>query len=226
MSLMTEKAALKTILRKMATDLMDNTVRTEKIRISKAIIVEGKDDVDAVSKAADALIIPTHGFGIRESTWEIMEKAYREIGVIILTDPDHAGEDIRRRLTERFPDAVQCYMSRQDAEKAGDIGIENASPEDIKASLEKALRLHDAAAVTADDDGSAGSGFREVTMRDLAELGLTGSECAAQLRTAVSRELGIGYCNAKMLIKRLRAFRIGCEELAETVRRIAQEQTK
>ena len=94
---------------KRVTDLMENIEKTGKIRISRAIIVEGRDDVDAVSKAADALIIPTHGFGIRETTWEIMEKAYREIGVIILTDPDHAGEDIRRRLTERVLQGTPGY---------------------------------------------------------------------------------------------------------------------
>lgn len=184
----------------------------ERLRTDKAIIVEGRDDVDAVSRACDALIIPTHGFGITERTWELMDKAYRELGVIILTDPDHAGEDIRRRLTARYPDAVQCYMAREDAEKADDIGIENARPEDIRAAIEKALMLHEAAGTEPSDD--AGPGYREVTMRDLAELGLTGSEGAAQLRNAVTRELGIGYCNAKSLITRLRGFRIGYEELA------------
>ena len=68
-------------------------------------------------------------------------------------------------------------------------------------------------------------GYREVTISDLAELGLSGSSGSSQLRTAVSGELGIGYCNAKMMVKRLRAFRIGYEELAETVSKVTAEQT-
>lgn len=193
---------------------MSNMQSQDRIRTGMAIIVEGKDDVDAVSRASEDLIIPTHGFGIRETTWEVMEKAYREIGVIILTDPDHAGEAIRRRLTERFPDAVQCYMAREEAEKADDIGIENARPEDIRAALEKALELHGTAAGR--DSGKTADTYREVTMRDLTELGLSGTEGAAELRNAVCRELGIGYCNARMLLTRLRGFRIGYEALAET----------
>lgn len=193
---------------------MSNMQSQDRIRTGMAIIVEGKDDVDAVSRASEDLIIPTHGFGIRETTWEVMEKAYREIGVIILTDPDHAGEAIRRRLTERFPDAVQCYMAREEAEKADDIGIENARPEDIRAALEKALELHGTAA--GEDSGKTADTYREVTMRDLTELGLSGTEGAAELRNAVCRELGIGYCNARMLLTRLRGFRIGYEALAET----------
>ena len=193
---------------------MSNMQSQDRIRTGMAIIVEGKDDVDAVSRASEDLIIPTHGFGIRETTWEVMEKAYREIGVIILTDPDHAGEAIRRRLTERFPDAVQCYMAREEAEKADDIGIENARPEDIRAALEKALELHGTAAGR--DSGKTADTYREVTMRDLTELGLSGTDGAAELRNAVCRVLGIGYCNARMLLTRLRGFRIGYEALAET----------
>ena len=196
------------------TPLMSNMQSQDRIRTGMAIIVEGKDDVDAVSRASEDLIIPTHGFGIRETTWEVMEKAYREIGVIILTDPDHAGEAIRRRLTERFPDAVQCYMAREEAEKADDIGIENARPEDIRAALEKALELHGTAAGR--DSGKTADTYREVTMRDLTELGLSGTDGAAELRNAVCRELGIGYCNARMLLTRLRGFRIGYDVLAET----------
>ena len=193
---------------------MSNMQSQDRIRTGMAIIVEGKDDVDAVSRASEDLIIPTHGFGVRETTWEVMEKAYREIGVIILTDPDHAGEAIRRRLTERFPDAVQCYMAREEAEKADDIGIENARPEDIRAALEKALKLHGTAAGR--DSGKTADTYREVTMRDLTELGLSGTDGAAELRNAVCRELGIGYCNARMLLTRLRGFRIGYDVLAET----------
>jgi hypothetical protein len=51
-------------------------------------------------------------------------------------------------------------------------------------------------------------------MRDLTDLGLAGSAGASELRNAVSRELGIGYCNAKMLLTRLRHFHIGYDELA------------
>lgn len=193
---------------------MSNMQSQDRIRTGMAIIVEGKDDVDAVSRASEDLIIPTHGFGIRETTWEVMEKAYREIGVIILTDPDHAGEAIRRRLTERFPDAVQCYMAREEAEKADDIGIENARPEDIRAALEKALELHGTAA--GEDSGKTADTYSEVTMRDLTELGLSGTDGAGELRNAVCRELGIGYCNARMLLTRLRGFRIGYDVLAET----------
>ena len=54
----------------------------EKIKIREAIVVEGRDDIAAVSKTCDALIIATHGFGITRETWALIEKAYDEKGNI------------------------------------------------------------------------------------------------------------------------------------------------
>ena len=204
----------------------DRTERNDRLRVTRAIIVEGKDDVDAVSRACDALIIPTHGYGITQQTWKLLQKAYDETGVIILTDPDHAGEEIRKRLTDRFPDAVQCYIAREDAEKADDIGVENSSPETIRRAVERALELHKSADEGDAETGStecfesAGNcGDREVTMIDLTQLGLAGGAGASQLRSSVSRDLGIGYSNAKTMLARLRHFRIGYDELASAVDR-------
>ena len=46
-----------------------------KLRVDRAIVVEGRDDIDAVSRACDALIIATHGAGIAQETWDIIGKA-------------------------------------------------------------------------------------------------------------------------------------------------------
>ena len=44
----------------------------DKIKINEAIVVEGRDDIDVVSKAFDTLIIATHGFGITKQTWALI----------------------------------------------------------------------------------------------------------------------------------------------------------
>jgi ribonuclease M5 len=189
----------------------------KKLKISRAIVVEGRDDVDAVSKACEALIIPTHGYGIAAETWAVIEKAYNELGIIILTDPDSAGERIRKRLTERFPQAVQCYLDKRDARSGDDIGIENASPEAITEALEKALANSEKI--------SAGKEVTDpVTAGDLISLGLSGGAGSSELRAEVCRSLGIGYCNARSMITKLKGFGIGKDELKEKVIRIKEEQ--
>ena len=64
----------------------NNLERADRLIINEAIVVEGRDDIDAVAKSCDALIIATHGFGITSETWGLIEKAYNEKGIIILTD--------------------------------------------------------------------------------------------------------------------------------------------
>ena len=90
----------------------------EKKRIEQIIVVEGRDDTAAILRSVD----------------------YETAGIIIFTDPDTAGEQIRRRLAERYPKAEHAFLDRSQAEKDGDIGIENASPESIREALAKAHR--------------------------------------------------------------------------------------
>jgi len=184
------------------------------IRVNQAIVVEGRDDVNAVKSACDALIIATHGFGISAETWKEIDKAHSEKGIIILTDPDHAGEEIRRRINEKYPDAVNAFIDRGDAESGGDIGVENASPDVIKDAIEKALELSG----RKESEGGEEKTFAD--MRDLAELGLSGCEGASERRAAVCKALGIGYGNASAMITKLRGFGIDIDELREAVRKI------
>ena len=51
-------------------------ITPEKLRIKEAIVVEGRDDTAAVKRAAECLVIETHGFGIKKETWNLIEKAY------------------------------------------------------------------------------------------------------------------------------------------------------
>ena len=60
-------------------------------------------------------------------------------------------------------------------------------------------------------------------MSDLRELGLAGSEGAAELRTELARALGIGYGNAGAFVKKLKGFGIGLDELKEEIEKIRKE---
>ena len=91
----------------------------EKLKIKEAIVVEGRDDTAVLKQVTDALIIETHGFGITKTTWELLEKAYKEKGLIILTDPDFSGEEIRKKIVKTFPESKHAYMPRKKATKKG-----------------------------------------------------------------------------------------------------------
>ncbi len=177
------------------------------MKIKEIIVVEGRDDTAAIKRAVDAQTIETHGYGIKKQTWKLIEKAYRERGIIIFTDPDYAGMEIRRRLTEAFPGAAQAYLSRSDAVKAGDIGIENANPESIRQALKKAR-------CTQEEQQD------EFSMDDLIKYGLTADPEAADRRDRLGKRLGIGYGNSKAFLNRLNRFGVTRDEFLKQLREL------
>jgi len=176
----------------------------EKIQIKEAIVVEGRDDTAVLKQVTDALIIETHGFGIAKKTWELLEKAYSEKGLIILTDPDYSGEVIRKRLVEAFPSSKHAYMPRKKATKKGDIGIENADPRDVIEVLKKVCTVQEALS-------------EEFELKDLDRAGLIGTSQAKELREKVGAILGIGYGNGNATVKKLNSFGISREAFEKAV---------
>lgn len=190
--------------------------------IAETIIVEGRDDTNSIKRAVTAETIETHGFGIRRETWELIDKAYRTTGIIVFTDPDHAGETIRRRIMEKYPDALEAFLDRESARAGDDIGIENAAPEAVREALAKAHRAAGiAAAAGATGSSTASSGGEQAagdsfeipfTMEDLRRTGLIGTARSAEGRQAVGKSLGIGYGNAKAFLKKLNHYGITRED--------------
>ena len=188
----------------------------QKPRILQTVIVEGRDDMSAVLAAVDANVIWTNGYGIRQDTLDLIKAAYERTGIIIFTDPDHAGRQIRERLTKLFPDAAQAYLTQSQAEKDGDIGIENASPTDIAFALQGRFSRCGTSGtvlqVPADASGPA------VTMEDLFDMGLAGADGSAEKRSKAGARLGIGSANAKTFLRRLSFMGIGRKELENALK--------
>lgn len=175
--------------------------------IKEVIVVEGRDDITAVKRAVDAEVIAVGGFGINARVIERIKEAQKRQGVIVLTDPDFAGEKIRRIISKRVQDIKHAYITQKEGNKDGDIGVENASPEVIVRALEQAkVELKEKR--------------EEFNVQDLIFFGLTGDNKAKERREAVGRELGIGYCNSAQFITRLNNYGITREEFIKACRQI------
>ncbi|MEJ2642639.1 MAG: ribonuclease M5 [Desulfosarcinaceae bacterium] len=159
-------------------------------RIAENVVVEGRADERAVKAAVDAEVIVTSGYGLSKETWTRIETAQARTGVILFTDPDPAGDQIRRRINRRVPGCKNAYLTRGDARRKENIGIENARP----AAIRKALRQ---ARCTAAPEGPC------FTLADLQHHRLMAHPQAARRREALGRLLAIGYANAKQLLARL-----------------------
>lgn len=182
-------------------------MNTTKKTIKEAIVVEGRDDTAAINRAVDAVTIETHGFGMPDHIWPVIEKAYKEQGVIVFTDPDYAGEKIRKKVMARFPECKQAFLPKGKALKKGNVGVENAKPEDIVEALENAR-------CTSVQKDSI------YTMDDLYYYGLIGADDATAKREALGNLLSIGYGNGKTFLKKLNQFQIPKEELEKKLEEI------
>ena len=167
--------------------------------IKEIIVVEGKEDTVSVRRAVEADTIETGGSAIDEGVLRQIELAQKRRGVIIFTDPDYAGERIRRIVSQRVPGCKHAFLSREEAEYKGKIGVEYASPEAIRRALENVKTEH--------------IGLKsQIPWEDLMRYGLIHHPQAGKRRLLVGNLLGIGYANGKQFYKRCKMFQISKEE--------------
>lgn len=177
--------------------------------IKEVIVVEGRDDETAVKQAVNAEIIITRGFGINKNIFEKIKFAKDKCGVIILTDPDHAGEQIRDRIDKQIPGCKHAYIPRDEATLKDNIGVENANPESIIEALKKSKAETEIV-------------IERFKQSDLVSNYLILTENASERRDKLGKILGIGYGNAKTFLKRLNKYGITVEEFEEAVKQIGE----
>lgn len=175
--------------------------------IKEIIVVEGKDDICAVKHAVQAEVIATNGHGFPNDIKERIILASKQCGIIVLTDPDYAGERIRNEISKLVPDAKHAYIPQDEAIKNKDIGVENASKESIRNALLNAK------SVILDSKNI-------FSMKDMIENDLTIGQNSKQRRILLGKKLGIGYGNAKQFLGRLNHYGITREQFEDALERI------
>lgn len=164
------------------------------IKIKQAIIVEGRYDKIKLSSLVDALIIPTNGFALYKDkeTSELIKMLAKKTGVIILTDSDSAGFQIRSRLRSiikegevinvYIPDVFGKERRKRVPSKQGKLGVEGMTAEVLLEAFRKAGVI---------SEGETAPKSDPITKADFVELGLSGGENSAERRAALQRRLGL-----------------------------------
>lgn len=182
------------------------------MKIREIIVVEGKNDTHKIKQAVEADTIETNGAGMTKETIALIKHAQKKRGVIVFTDPDFAGNQIRERINKLVPGCKHAYLPRSEAEpgkKRASVGIEHASNEAIQIALQN---IHEISEV----------GSSDIRREDLLMYGLIGTPDAKERRELLGAHLHIGYANAKQLLKRLHIFAISRHELKDAMMRILE----
>ena len=163
----------------------------EKINISLPIIVEGRYDKSSLSGFVNANIITTGGFSIfNNKEKQALIRRIASNGIIILTDSDGGGKQIRNFLSGILPKdkihnlyipQIEGKESRKrKASKSGTLGVEGMEKEVV-------LRL-----LTPFIDGKNDQkNDKMITKVDFYTDKLTGCESASQNRAILCRECGL-----------------------------------
>lgn len=184
---------------------------TKKI-IKEIIVVEGRDDTVAIQRAVEADTIETGGSAISIEILNRIKLAQEKRGVIVFTDPDYPGEKIRKLISQHVTGVKHAFITKEEAFKKGDIGVENASPKAIIKALENTKTEW------FDEPAEIISWVR------LIDEGLVAGENAQGRRLELGKALGIGYTNAKQLYKRLKMFQISEQEFTEAIKIINEKE--
>ena len=166
--------------------------------IKETIVVEGKDDIANVKRAVDAEMVATNGLAFGNDLIDKLKVINERTGIIIFTDPDHAGKKIREKIAREIPTAKHAHI---------DLGVENADPEVIIDALNNAK-----AEIT--------ESRNEFVMADLLNNGLSIGSGASKKREELGNILGIGYYNSKQLLSKLNSFGISREEFEKAVEKL------
>ncbi len=180
--------------------------RAEKPSLSLPVIVEGRYDKSAILGIYRATVITTDGFGIFNSAEKqaLIRKIARGRGVIVLTDSDGGGIQIRSFLSRIIPkDKIfQLYIPeiagkerrKRHASKAGTLGVEGVGGEVLRSVLSRFV---------SDGDEAIFEGA-ELTPSDLYRDGLSGGADSQSLRDALCQRLALpAGMSAKSLLAAL-----------------------
>ena len=194
------------------------------IKISEAIIVEGKYDKIKLSSVVDAVIIVTNGFRIFKDPekLELIRYYAEKTGIVILTDSDSAGRKIRgyirgavsggRVVNVYIPDVFGKEKRKAKPSAEGKLGVEGIDVQTLLSAFEKA-------GITAGERTHE----PDITKVTLFELGLSGGPDSSEKRKRLQKSLGLpSLMSASALVEVLNTM-MDAKELAERASALSEE---
>ena len=169
-----------------------------KTKIKEIIVVEGRSDSAKLKSFLDCDSFETSGSAIDEKTLDYIEKMSEGRGIIIFTDPDFPGMQIRQKVSQRIPNCKHAFVKKQDAIAHGKVGIAEAKKEAIIEALNEATTFIE--------------NNETITWQEFIGLDIIGNK---EKRLEIYDRFHLGYGNAKTLFKRLNMAGITKEMIEE-----------
>ena len=177
----------------------------DKPYIQEVIVVEGKNDTARLKQYFDCDTIETHGTCLSPFTLKLIARMKEARGIIVFTDPDAPGNQIRNAVNQAVPGCRNAFIDKKDARTDKKVGVEHAGVEALKQALDNLITIQERPAET-------------ISASDFFELGLMGRADSSTLRIKAAQIYHAGTANAKTLRKRLNSLGIETEELRKALK--------
>lgn len=174
-----------------------------KITLPIVLVVEGPSDKAFLSSFLDCEFIMTNGSAISRETIDYIKEVAKSRRVVVLTDPDYPGGQIRSKISAEVPDVAHAFVRKEVSIKHHKVGVAESTKEEVLAALSSIV------------PGSFPKG--SLTMADLYDLGLMGGPDATSKREWISAKWHLGHVNAKSFLERVNALGKSKKDLEEAL---------
>ena len=110
-------------------------------RIHEIIVVEGRHDTQQLKKYFDCETIETGGSSIDDKVIEQIRYAAGTRGVIVFTDPDTPGNQIRHIINQHVPNCKNAFVDKHHARTEKKVGIEHADKDTLWNALQNVVTI-------------------------------------------------------------------------------------
>ena len=168
----------------------------------KIYIVEGEHDISKLKQVDPKIkVLHTGGMHLKKEFINQLKKLEKSYQIILLLDPDFAGENIRRKLAQNLTNPTHIYVEKTLATNTkGDVRIENLKISDLRDAIQNE-RIN--------------AQLGDIDTIFLINHGYLSKPYSKELRLKLTSHFKIGYTNGKGLAERLNLYNITRQKILE-----------
>ena len=177
-----------------------------KTKIDALIVVEGKTDIDFLSSFIDSKFYKVNGSAVNKEDFDFINEVLKSTDVIVLTDPDYIGIQIRNKIKEHCPGVLDAFVRKEVSIKKGKVGVAESNKNEVILALKNVKNFNKKENLSSN-----------LTYFDLLDLNLIGLK-STKNRNLITNYYHIGYSNGKNLLKKLQLIGINKEDLLKVLK--------
>lgn len=172
------------------------------MRLDGLLIVEGQSDKAYISSLIDADIFVTRGFDFNDEDIEFIKSVGETKNIYLFTDPDEAGEEIRKKIKAKIPSIIDLRIDKSSCDKSNKHGVAEAEKNALLEVLKPFLK---------NDEISKNNGILPSKLLKITDFNKNKQQY-------LSRLYHLGNSNIKTMCNRLNILGIKEEQLIEDLK--------